>query len=351
MAVRLPVDASDVEGLDLMGALTSFFGSPGVMLALAAFAGMVCVIAIAAGARALLKGRNDVVDRLERVGRGGYAFDPDDASGSYSQPQTMPARVDMSTTLARLLKPFSALAKPTKSDELSRARLAMIRAGLRGENSFEIFMGLKLFLAPVLTIAFLELNANLENPMQFPVDVVLAIWVCGFVFFVPNIWLNGKIKERQEALSRALPDAMDLLVTCVEAGLGLDAAMSRVAQETVLSAPILAEELNHTFLEVQAGVTRGDSFRRLAERTGVEDLRSLSAMLIQTDIFGTSVARALRIHSDSMRLKRMQQAEEKAAMVSVKMTVPLVLCILPSLIAVVMGPAIVMISKSFGGQP
>jgi tight adherence protein C len=144
---------------------------------------------------------------------------------------------------------------------------------------------------------------------------------------------------------------MDLLVTCVEAGLGLDAAMARVSEEMTLASPILATELNHTFLEVQAGIPRADSFRRLAERTGVEDLRALSAMLIQTDIFGTSVARALRVHSDGMRVKRMQRAEEKAAMVSVKMTIPLVLCILPSLIAVVMGPAVVMIKNAFGGTP
>jgi tight adherence protein C len=320
--------------------------SPTVTLALAAVAGMVFVIAIAAGLRSMLSGRNDVVERLGRGdGEGGG-----DATGAFSQPNSFKApQEEFSQKLARLLKPFSALAKPTKTDELSRARLNMIRAGLRGESSLEIFMGLRLFLAPLLTIGFLELNANLTNPMQFPVDVVLAIWVCGFVFFVPNVWLNGKIKERQQALERGLPDAMDLLVTCVEAGLGLDAAMSRVAQELVLSAPLLAEELNLTFLEVQAGIPRADSFRRLAERTGVEDLRSLSAMLIQTDIFGTSVARALRIHSEGMRLKRMQQAEEKAAMVSVKMTVPLVLCILPSLIAIVMGPAIVMITQSFAG--
>ena len=270
-----------------------------------------------------------------------------DSSGAFRAPEAQ--KHDFAKTLASLLKPFAALARPTKSDELSRARLNMIRAGLRGENALEIFMGLKLFLAPLLTIAFLEFNSNLTNPIQFPVDIVLSVWICGFVFFVPNFWLNGKIKERQQALERALPDAMDLLVTCVEAGLGLDAAMSRVAQEMVLSSPILADELNHTFLEVQAGVPRADSFRRLAERTGVEDLRSLSAMLIQTDIFGTSVARALRIHSDGMRVKRMQQAEEKAAMVSVKMTVPLVLFILPSLIAIVMGPAIVMITQSFSG--
>jgi tight adherence protein C len=327
--------------------LDALLASPGVMLAAAAAAGMIFVIAIALGLRATFSGRNEVVDRLGRVGRGNE-LDTFEGTGSYSQPVT--PREDFVKKLATLLKPFSALAKPTKSDELSRARLNMIRAGIRGENSFEIFMGLKLFLAPLLTIAFLEFNANLTNPMQFPIDVVLAIWICGFVFFVPNLWLNSKIKERQQALERALPDAMDLLVTCVEAGLGLDAAISRVSQELALSSPILGEELNHTFLEVQAGVTRADSFRRLAERTGVEDLRSLSAMLIQTDIFGTSIARALRIHSDHMRIKRMQQAEEKAAMVSVKMTIPLVLFILPSLIAVVMGPAIVMITQSFGGQ-
>jgi tight adherence protein C len=320
-------------------------GNQSLVLLVASLAGMLCVLFIFIALRTTFSGRNEVVDRLGRVGRGGGALDKYDASGSY----LAPPKHDFAKVLASLLKPFSVLARPTKSDELSRARLNMIRAGLRGENALEIFMGLKLFLAPLLTIAFLEFNANLANPMQFPVDVVLAVWICGFVFLIPNFWLNSKIKERQLALERGLPDAMDLLVTCVEAGLGLDAAMARVAQELVLSAPLLADELNQTFLEVQAGVPRADSFRRLAERTGVEDLRSLSAMLIQTDIFGTSVARALRIHSDGMRVKRMQQAEEKAAMVSVKMTIPLVLFILPSLIAIVMGPAIVMITQSFAG--
>jgi tight adherence protein C len=344
---RVRLDAAHVEGVDLMNLDTL---PPSVVLAVAAAAGMIFVLAVAGGIRSMMKGRNDVVERLGRVGRTGNELDAYDQSGSFSAPHA-PPQEEFSKKLARLLKPFSALAKPTKSDELSRARVNMVRAGLRGENALEIFMGLKLFLAPVLTIAFLQLNSSAGSPLVFPVDVVLAIWICAFVFFVPNVWLNGKIKERQQAIERALPDAMDLLVTCVEAGLGLDAAMSRVSQELQLSSPILGEEMNQTFLEVQAGVTRADSFRRLADRTGVEDLRSLAAMLIQTDIFGTSVARALRIHSDSMRVKRMQQAEEKAAMVSVKMTVPLVLCILPSLIAIVMGPAIVMITQSFGSAP
>ena len=144
-------------------------------------------------------------------------------------------------------------------------------------------------------------------------------------------------------LEQPLPDAIDLLVTCVEAGLSLDAAMARVSQEMELVAPLLAQELKQTMLEIQAGVKRSDAFHRLSHRTGVEDLKSLSAMIIQTELFGTSVSRALRVHSEGMRTKRMQRAEEKAAMVSVKMTVPLIFFILPSLMVVVMGPAALMI--------
>jgi tight adherence protein C len=318
----------------------------GFELVLAAVAGMVFVIALAAGIRSMLSGRNEVVERLERTGA--REFRAFEASSVGALPDAS-AGERASQTLARLLRPFAFLAKPAKSEELSRARLSLIRGGYRGENALEIFLGLKLLLAPLFTIAFLEVNSQVRNPLEFPLDVVVAVWICAVSFFAPNFWLNSKIKERQNALERALPDAMDLLVTCVEAGLGLDAAMSRVSQEMGLAAPILAGEMNLTFLEIQAGIPRADAFRRLAERTGVEDLRALSAMLIQTDVFGTSVARALRVHSEGMRIRRMQRAEEKAAMVSVKMTIPLVLCILPSLMAVVMGPAIVMITKNFGG--
>jgi tight adherence protein C len=125
--------------------------------------------------------------------------------------------------------------------------------------------------------------------------------------------------------------------------------MARVSQEMELVAPILAQELKQTMFEIQAGVKRSDAFHRLSNRTGVADLKSLSAMIIQTELFGTSVSRALRVHSDGMRVKRMQVAEEKAAMISVKMTVPLILLILPSLMAVVLGPAALMVANSMGG--
>jgi tight adherence protein C len=326
--------------------LQSFLQGSTLELVLAAAAGMVFVVALAAGVRAMFSGRSEVIDRLERVK---HAEADVFGDGAVTAPAS-DAESGASAFFARVLRPLSRLARPTKREELSRAKLDLIRAGYRGEFALEIFLGLKLLMAPIITLIFLQINAQLTNPVQFPVDMVVAIWLCGTAFWVPNLWLRSKISERQLNLEKALPDAMDLLVTCVEAGLGLDAAMARVADEMQLASPLLAEELNHTFLEVQAGIPRADSFRRLAERTGVEDLRSLSAMLIQTDLFGTSVARALRIHSDGMRVKRMQRAEERAAMVSVKMTIPLVLCILPSLIAVVMGPAIVMITKAFSGQ-
>lgn len=323
--------------------MAGLFGGGNLDLALAALAGMACVVGLLVAVRASLRRRRDqVVERLERVGSRAQDGDTGGARGG---------EAEQPSAFEKILRPLSKLARPTEAADLSRARLDMVRAGYRGERALEIFLGLKILLAPLLPVLFLQFNSYRAKPLAFPIDVVIAVWLCGLAFWIPNLVLNNKIKERQQAIERSLPDAMDLLVTCVEAGLGLDAAMARVSEEMMLASPVLAAELNQTFLEVQAGVARPDAFRRLAERTGVEDLRALSAMLIQTDTFGTSVARALRVHSEGMRVKRMQRAEEKAAMVSVKMTIPLVLCILPSLIAVVMGPAAVMIKSAFGAMP
>ncbi len=311
-------------------------------LLLAGLCAMVFVVALALGLRARFGRRDQVALRLDRMRSRGASDTP--------LGPALTSDTEETSAFDKVLRPLSRLARPKDGAELSRARLKMIRAGYRGERALEMFLGLKILLAPLLPLLFLQFNAHRAKPMGFPVDVAIAVWLCGLAFWIPNLILNSKIKERQQAVERALPDAMDLLVTCVEAGLALDSAMARVAQEMALAAPVLATELDQTFLEVQAGIPRADSFRRLAERTGVEDLRAMAAMLIQTDAFGTSVARALRVHSDGMRVKRMQRAEEKAAMVSVKMTVPLVLCILPSLVAVVMGPAVVMIKRAFGGH-
>jgi tight adherence protein C len=312
-----------------MSVLQAWLGDTNVQLALATLGLMVALVAVAAGLRTMFfSGPSDVVRRLERtVGR---ADAVDRAVGR-------PGR-----GLSRVLQPLSWLARPTKAAELSRLRNRLIQGGLRGPFALETFLATKLILAFAGTLLMLEANARLFHA-RFPMDMVLPVWTCIVAFFLPNFWLSSKVKERQSQIERALPDAMDLLVTCVEAGLGLDSAIARVSDEIGLASQVLGGELNLTFLEVQAGIQRPDAFRRLADRTGVEDLRSLSAMLIQTDLFGTSVARALRVHADSMRVRRMQRAEERAAMVGVKMTIPLILFILPSLIAVLMGPAMVSI--------
>lgn len=246
--------------------------------------------------------------------------------------------------LSRLAAPLVALAKPTRSDELSELRKQLLQGGLRSKHAMEAFLASKLVLATGATVAFLEINSHLVGGLRFPVVGAAALVVCASAFFAPNAWLSSVTSGRQGHLRRGLPDAMDLLVTCVEAGLGLDQALSRVATELEMASPLLAAELNLTFLETQAGMSRRDAFRRLAERTGVDDLRQLAAVLTQTEIFGTSIAAALRVHSDGMRTNRMQRAEKKAAMAAVKMTIPLVLCILPALIGVVIGPAIVSIA-------
>jgi tight adherence protein C len=309
-------------------------------LVMAALGGMVCIGLLAYGARTLLGGKQDeVIERLERGASAGMDLPTDERETARS--------VDR---IASILRPFAKLVKPTGGEDLSRLNRSLIHAGYRNGNVVEIFLGVKLMLPPIAIVGLWQINSHLTTPLEFPADFALATILCAIAFFMPNMWLSGRIKERQAAISDALPDAMDLMVTCVEAGLALDAAMARVGQELELVAPILAQELKQTLLEIQAGVRRSDAFHRLSNRTGVEDLRTLSAMIIQTEMFGTSVSRALRVHSDGMRTKRMQRAEEQGAMVSVKMTVPLIICILPSLMTVVIGPAAVMIINNFAGK-
>jgi tight adherence protein C len=307
---------------------------------MAAAGGVAVVVVIGLAARATFGRRKDeVIERLERATNGGMDMG---LSVERDRPEKTFARI------AAILRPFARLVKPTEGEELSRIQRSLVHAGYRTDNAVEIFLGVKLLLPPLVIIGLWQIDSHLETPMELPPAIAIAVIATALMFFLPNIWLSGQIQKRQALLEEALPDSMDLLVTCVEAGLSLDAAMSRVSQELELVAPLLAQEMKQTLLEIQAGVRRSDAFHRLSNRTGVEDLRTLSAMIIQTELFGTSVARALRVHAEGMRTKRMQRAEERAAMVSVKMTVPLILCILPSLMAVVIGPAVAMISSKMG---
>jgi tight adherence protein C len=225
---------------------------------------------------------------------------------------------------------------------MSRTRRNLVHAGFRSEHAVEVFFGAKIALALLLGGGLLV--ASTLQASSVPKVRILAVILVTIGFYAPNIWVRRRATARQTRLAHSLADTLDLLVTCVEAGLGLDAALARIAKDIALSAPELSSELRQTTMEIHAGMVRAEAFRRLAERTGLEELRSLSAMIIQTEMFGTSIARALRVHSSSMRIRRSHAAEEKATTAAVKMLVPLILCILPSLFAVILGPAIVRIS-------
>ncbi|ABC82593.1 type II secretion system F family protein [Anaeromyxobacter dehalogenans] len=221
----------------------------------------------------------------------------------------------------------------------SRLRRELVWAGIRRAGAAQGFVAAKVALAVGALAAFAALNALRTEPVR--TGLPAAALITGLAFFLPNLWLRARVQARQTQLDRSLPDALDLLVTCVEAGLGLDSALQRVSDEVALAHPLLSKELRLVFLEVKAGIARISAFRRMAERTGAPELRSLSATLAQTELFGTSVGAALRIQAEGIRIRRMHRAEEKAAYVSVKMSLPLVLCILPCVFAVVLGPAVV----------
>ena len=246
----------------------------------------------------------------------------------------------------RLTCGLAALAQVSsgKADEQSGLRRRLVQAGLRGESALQRLLAAKVALALLLPGAFLVVESLLAERLKLAVPI--AIWLCAGGFFLPNLWVGARIGARRLSVERGLPDALDLLVTCVEAGLGLDAALVRVSGDLALSWPLLSEELNLAFLEIKAGIPRTEAFRRLYERTGVDDLKSLAATLAQAELFGTSIALSLRVQARGLRVRRMYRAEERAAIVAVKMTVPLVLCILPSLLAVVMGPAAVNIYQA-----
>jgi tight adherence protein C len=224
-------------------------------------------------------------------------------------------------------------------EEMSRQERRLVNAGIRRRDGPVLFYGAQAVVAIAFLTAF-ALTGNLQKHVFL--FGILSIFLGALL---PDIWLSLKIARRKRRIQLALPDALDLQVVCVEAGLGLDQSLMRIGQEIRKSHPDLSEELHLLNLELNAGKSRAEAMRNLARRTEVEDLRSLVAVLIQTDRFGTSIADSLRVYSDSLRTKRRQRAEELAAKMAVKMILPLVLFILPATFAVVAGPAVIGIAK------
>jgi tight adherence protein C len=265
-------------------------------------------------------------------------------SPSPDLPDLAPRGDEVARLIARGLTPLARLATPDEG-QVSELRGRLVQGGFRAAWAAQVFLAAKALLAMAALAGFLWVNAVRVRPIHMA--SAWAVALAALAFFLPNLWLERRIRARKKAIERGLPDALDLMVTCVEAGLGLDAAVQRVSSEISLAHPILSGELTLTFLEVKAGVRRTEAFRRLATRTGVQDLKTLAATLNQTDMFGTSVAKALRIQAEGMRVRRMQKAEERAAMLSAKMTVPLVVCFLPTLLVVIIGPAMVNLMEAF----
>jgi tight adherence protein C len=220
-------------------------------------------------------------------------------------------------------------------------------AGYRRPNALLLYMASRLVLAGLLAVGGLLLAAVL--PMSDLQRLVTVAFAALLGWMLPLLYVNRRKKRRQRLLQKALPDALDLLVVCVEAGLGLNQALQRVAHEMDRVSPTMGDELLLVTLEIRAGTPRDEALRNLAARTGLDDIQALTSMLIQTDRFGTSIAQALRVHADSLRDKRRQMAEEAAAKVSIKMLFPLVFFVFPAIFIVLLGPSVFRFRDLFGG--
>jgi len=243
--------------------------------------------------------------------------------------------------LEQALDPISK-AIPLSPSDVSRTRAWLIQAGLREPRHVSYYFGARLLLA-FLGMAGVVVFSGFHS-------VALLVCIPAFGFFLPRFFLKRMIKSRQQRIRIALPDALDLTVICVEAGLALDQALMRVGKDLHHAHPDLSEEFHFVNLEMRAGKPRAEALRNLIGRTGVDDIRSLVGTLIQTDRFGTSIAQALRIHSDSLRTARRQRAEEQAAKTTIKMVPPLVIFILVPFLAVTVGPPLIQAYRSVFGK-
>ena len=272
---------------------------------------------------ALSPGRVDIIGRLSRI------------SGipvTREEPKFVEKQAEkMRSTLADL---GNFLPAPSAKGS-SRDKLLIIRAGYRNPDTILTIRGLKI-VVPIAGLAAVYFSGLYRaNPYMFvPLALLLG-------YLIPDFWLTWKVRSRQGRLRRALPDALDLLVICVEAGLGLDQALMKVSQELRITHRELSDEFQLVNLEMRVGKTRIEALHELGRRTGLDDIKSLVAMLVQTERFGTSIAQSLRVYSDDMRIRRRQRAEEMSAKTTVKMVPPLVFFIFPALMVVILGPAVI----------
>lgn len=305
--------------------------SPDLVFMVVVFGAVVLFVFAAVG---LFTGRDPVTQRLEAKADGRRTMGP---SLRY-QPSD--------SWLTRVLAPISRAATPTKEEEISATRLRMMQAGYMNPGAagtYYAVRGALCLVFPAVVLLFLPVFAgNLE-----PATTILVVLVSAATgFYCPYLYVVQKTQKRQQAAQEGFPDALDMLLVCVEAGLSLGAAIDRVAKELGRAHPVLAEQFGLVGVEINTGKTRETALRNMAARLGIDEVRSLVTLLLQSEALGTSIAQTLRIHAQEMRQKRLIRAEEKGNKLPVKIAIPLVIFILPSLMTVVMTPLIIRIFRT-----
>jgi tight adherence protein C len=259
-----------------------------------------------------------------------------------AEPVDTPTRHAVAPVMERIGHAAARPFMPKSPIKQSKLRRQLMNAGIYTPQAMELIVGLK-----VILLALGAVTGYAIGSMIGGVLVYICVYTGALIgFLTPGFWLNAKIAGRRKALDAALPDALDLMVVCVESGLTLDASLNRVGHEISLAHPDISKEFGITHMETRVGLSRIDALRNLGQRTGCASLQSLAAMLVQTERFGTSIAQALRVHAESLRVKRQHAAEEQAAKTSVKLAFPVVLFIFPTLLVVLGGPAIILFLKS-----
>ena len=242
--------------------------------------------------------------------------------------------------IEKLVKPFEKVL-PRSAQEVSSVQKRLIRAGYRDKACINIFYSSKVLVPGVLCLLATVTQVYTYSPL-----FVYAV-AAGIGYLAPDFWLSNRVSARQSQLRLGLPEALDLIVICVEAGLSMDKATMRTAEELRISQPAIADELKLVSLEQRAGRPRAEAWKHVGERTDVDTIRSLASILIQADKFGTSIGKTLRAHSETLRTRRRQDAEEQAAKTTVKLVFPLVLFIFPSLFVVTLGPSMIIMFDGF----
>ena len=302
------------------------------MVIIAVLIGLTVVLGVLGAIQLAPNRPRAVSQRLSELRRLGYAGVSAEAAG----------RQDRRAQFELFLRRLGSKVDTTRQDS-AEIRQRLVQAGYRSQSAPAVFWGVRFLLTTSLGLSMLAIGAaSGAEPSSL---LMRGLAAAGLGWVLPSFYIGRKQKKRKLAIQKALPDALDLMVVCVEAGLGLNQALVRVSEEIRHVSMEMSEELILVNLEIRAGAERSQALRNLAERTGVDDVRALTAILIQTDRFGTSVSTALRTQADTMRTKRRQRAEEAAAKTTIKLIPPLVFCVFPAIFTVILGPAAIQIYR------